>query len=314
VAATTPTGPTAAPVKQSDFPQKGKAITMIVSAGAGAADTCARLMAAEMEKLLETPLAVVNKPGAGWQVGLTELANAKPDGYTIGMTILPQVPTIYMDAERKAVFNRKSFQTLGNMVVDPNLIAVKPDSPYKDIKDLIEAAKANPRTIKGSTTGILSDDHISMLKLEQVTGAKLAPVHFTSGADAVNALLGGHVDAFFGNVGDFVSHFKSGTVRILGIFDKAESKYYPGVKTMEAQGYKLYAASSRGFSAPAGTPKEITDALAAAIKKGMDAQELKTRADQAGFVLQYMSPQDLDSYWAGMEDELKPLMPMAREQ
>ncbi|MHB1161098.1 MAG: Bug family tripartite tricarboxylate transporter substrate binding protein, partial [Chloroflexota bacterium] len=122
---------------------------MIVPADAGGAtDIGYRLLAPRMEKYLGTTVEVVNKPGAGTQVGVTELSKAKPDGYTIGVTLIPQTPTIYMDPERKAVFNRESFAPIGLHVFDPGLIAVAPDSKYKTLKDVVDDAKANPEKVK----------------------------------------------------------------------------------------------------------------------------------------------------------------------
>src|SRR5665647_1207380 len=148
---------TAAPAAaKSTFPEKGKTITIIVPVNAGGgSDVSTRLMLPALEKILGTSVQVENKPGAGQQLGHTEFSKSKPDGYTIGMTNLPTTLTTYLDKERQAVYNRKTFQTIAAPVMDPGAIFVKADSPYKTLKDLVDAAKAKPSTIKGSTTGIL---------------------------------------------------------------------------------------------------------------------------------------------------------------
>src|SRR5512138_9391 len=229
------------PAPAAEFPAKGKSITMILGTSAGGStDVGARILPAVMEKDLPgTRIQVENKPGAGWQIGLTALARSKPDGYTIGFTILPQTITNYLDPERKAVFNRKSFQTLGMQVVDPGVIAVKASSPYKTLQDVLDAAKANPGKVKASATGILGDDHLAILQLQRQTGIKFAIVQFDGSAPSMTALLGGHTDVYFGNVGDTVPQFKAGEVRILALMDDQESPLVPGVKTTFAQGIKL---------------------------------------------------------------------------
>jgi tripartite-type tricarboxylate transporter receptor subunit TctC len=301
----------------ADFPAKGKSVSIILGTSAGGStDVGARILAAALEKDLAatgTRFQVENKPGAGWQIGLTALARSRTDGYTIGFTILPQTITNYLDPERQAVFERKSFQPLGMQVVDPGVIAVKASSPYKTLKDVIDAAKANPGKLKASSTGILSDDHLAILQLGKLTGAKFAIVQFDGSAKAMTALLGGHTDVYFGNIGDTFPQAKAGEVRVLGVMDDDESKFLPG-KTTFSQGIKLESSSSRGLSAPAGTPKEIVDFLAAAIKKAIADPEHMKKMEEQGLTVRYMDPARMEKYWSEMEEQIKPLMGMAKEK
>ncbi len=291
----------------AEFPVKGKPINIIVGAAAGGPnDVAARLLAPLMEKQLGTPVQVINRPGAGWQVGTTELTRSKPDGYTIGYAPLPSIIMLYLDPDRKAVFGRKDFQMLAMHVVDPGAIAVRTDSPYKSVKDLVEAAKANPGKITISHTGIMGDDHLAILQFEKLTGASFAVVGFDSSTGAQTALLGGHIDVAFDNVGTFPSHVKAGTMRVLGIMDKEETRYYPGVKTFEAQGYKLYSSSARTIVMPAGAPKEVIALLSGAIKKAMDDPEHQKKLDEMAFPLRYMGPEETTAFWDQMEAQLKP--------
>ncbi len=300
----------------ADFPAKGKSISMILGTSAGGStDVGARILAAIMEKDMPgNRIQVENKPGAGWQIGLTALARSRPDGYTIGFTILPQTITIYLDPERKAVFTRKSFQPLGMQVVDPGVIAVKASSPYKTVKDVIDAAKATPSRIKASATGILGDDHLAILQFEKLTGTKFATVQFDGSAPSMTALLGGHTDVYFGNIGDTVPQFKAGEIRILGVMDDEASTLVPGVKTMTEMGIKLISSSSRGLSAPAGTPKEMVAFFAGAIKKALgDSEHAKKMAEQ-GLTVRYMDPAKMEAYWVEMEEQVKPLMSIAKQK
>jgi tripartite-type tricarboxylate transporter receptor subunit TctC len=301
----------------ADFPAKGKSLTMILGTSAGGStDVGARILAAAMEKNLAatgTRIQVENKPGAGWQIGLTALARSRPDGYTIGFTILPQTITNYLDPERQAVFSRKSFQPLGMQVVDPGVIAVKASSPLKSLKDLVDAAKANPAKLKASSTGILSDDHLAILQFQKLTDTKLAIVQFDGSSKAMTALLGGHTDVYFGNVGDTFPQAKAGEVRVLGVMDDDENKFLPG-KTTFSQGIKLESSSSRGLSAPAGVPKELVDILAAAIKNAIADPEHMKKMEEQGLTVRYMEPARMDKYWAEMEEQIKPLMSIAKEK
>jgi len=296
------------------FPQKGKAIQLMVHFTAGgSSDVGARLLASGLEKELGTSVVIVNKPGANSQIGMTALAQARPDGYTFGTTNFPVAVTTYLEPERKAVYNRQSFQPLALHVADPNLFAVKANSPYKTLKDLVEAAKAKPNTITISS-GVLNDDQIAILLLQKLSGAKFAQVSYTSGgAPAVTALLGGKIDVYCGNVGDLLGQYKSGEVRILGIMDDVETPFYPGIKTFAAQGYRVISSSSRGFSAPAKIPKDVVNVLSGAIKKVVASEEHKKKMADMGLTLKYMDPAQYAKFWEEFETTVKDLMALAKE-
>jgi len=303
------------PAGAADFPQKGKAIQILVGfAAGGSSDAGARILASGMEKELGTSVVVVNKPGASSQIAYTTLTQAKPDGYTIGNTNFPSAVVSYLDPARKATYTRKDFDLLALHVIDPGLIAVKKDSPFKTVKDVVEAAKGNPKKLRISTTGIQSDEAFGILQFQKMTGAQFALVHFSQGiAPAMTAFLGGKIDVFCGNVGDLLSQFKSGEVRILGIMDDQQSPFYPGVKTFEEQGYKLYSSSSRGFAAPAGTPKEVVNTLSEAIKKAVATEDHKKRMADMGLTIRYMDSAGYTKYWGEYETMLKELLPLTKE-
>jgi tripartite-type tricarboxylate transporter receptor subunit TctC len=298
----------------ADFPAKGRSISMMVTSPAGGStDIGARLLAPIMEKGMPgSRVQVENKPGAGGQIGTTALALARPDGYTIGFIILPQAITMYLDPERKAVFTRKSFQPLGMHVVDPCVIAVKANSPYKTLRDLLDAAKAKPATLKASATGINGDDHLALLLVEKLANVQFATVQFDGSAPSMTALLGGHTDVYFGNIGDTVTQFKAGEIRILGLMDDEENKLIPGVKTMASMGIKLIMSASRGLVAPAGIPKEIVDFYADAIKKALATDEHAKKTEVQGLTIRYMDPVKFEAHWTGIEEQVKPLMSIAK--
>jgi tripartite-type tricarboxylate transporter receptor subunit TctC len=308
-----PIGPS--PSWAAEFPQKGKAIQILVGfAAGGSSDVGARILASGLEKELGTPVVVVNKPGASGQIAYTALTQSKPDGYTIGNTNFPSSVVTYLDPARKATYTRKDFELLALHVIDPGLIAVKKDSPFKTLKDVVEAAKANPKKLRISTTGIQSDEAFGILQFQKMTGAQFALVHFSQGiAPAMTAFLGGKIDLFCGNVGDLLSQFKSGEVRILGIMDDEMSPFYPGVKTFEEQGYKLYSSSSRGFAAPAGTPKEAVGILSGAIRKVVATEDHKKRMADMGLTIRYLDPAQYAKYWNEYEATLKELLPLTKE-
>jgi len=307
--------PAAAPAKKVDYPQKGKLITMIEPhAAGGATDRAARVLAPLMEKELGTPIQIVNRPGAATQVGTAALAASKPDGYTVGYVILPNAITAYLDPERKATFTRKSFAPIAVHFGQPYLMAVLTDSPYKTMKDLVDAAKAKPESIKIGTTGIMGVGHLTILGLEKAAGAKFAAVHFDGAGPEGVALLGGHIDVATLGVVEVLPYFKAGKVRILGIADKRESSYFPGAKTMESQGYKVYFSTVAGIVAPAGTPREIVNVASGAIKRAMETEEHKKRMEEMACPATFMDPDEFAATWAAAEEQLRPLMEAAKQK
>jgi tripartite-type tricarboxylate transporter receptor subunit TctC len=296
--------PAAAP--GAGFPEKGRPVTHIVAyPPGGGTDVTARLLAPLLEKELGTTVQVLNKPGAGGQVGFTELSRSRPDGYTIGNLILPTVITTYLDPQRKAVFGRKSFQLLALQDNDPGVIAVKADGPYKNLKDLIDAAKAKPGTIRTTTSGILSDDHIAAMITEEVAGVKFAIVHFDGSAPGRTAVLGGHVEAFYGNVSEMEAQVRSGEMRLLAVMDRQRTKFYPDLKTAEEQGYKIYSGVHRGIGMPAGAPKEVVDVLAGALAKVIPSEEFRGRMEKLTYAPMYMDPQKYATFWGDYEAQAK---------
>ena len=299
----------AAAAKKIEFPEKGRTITFIINqTPGGPTDAAFRVLAAAMEKDLGAPIAVVNKTGATGQVGTTELVRSKPDGYTIGNTNLPSTINNYLEPDRKAVFGRKDLQQVANQVVDPETLNVKADSPLKSLKDLVEAAKANPGGVKVGTSGTLGNDHMAAMLFQKAAGIRFSLVHFDGGGPGMNALLGGHIDVLSSTAGTPTAHFKSGAIRYLAIMEKEPSPLFPGVTTYESQGYPLYFASSRGITVRAGTPPEVVEILANAVKRAMENDAVKQRMESLGLVQRYMGPAEYTKYWDEFEAQTKPLL------
>ena len=287
---------------------------MIPWPAGGTTDIGGRIIAAAAEKVLGQPIAVLNKPGASGQVGWTELAMQKPDGYYIGMINLPLLNTAILDPERKATFNIDSFIPIMNQVVDPGVLFVKPDSPYKSLKDIVEDAKKNPDKIKCGTSGFLSDDHLAILMLEKAAGIKLAPVHFDGDPPKLTALLGGHIDVAWLNVGGFVPNVKSGEVRAIAVLDKERSKFLPDVPTSVEQGYPtVINVVTRGIAVPKGVPQPIVKVLEDALVKAAKSPEHVEKMEAGGYVVKIMVGDEYLKHYNEVHEQTKLLMPLAQQ-
>ena len=300
----------------SDFPKKGKSIDLVVAFGSGGAvDTAARLIQPVLEKELGTNVEVINKPGAGGQIGYTQLTSAKPDGYTIGATGSPSVVVSPLDPARGAKYTRSSFQPLGRQVIDPAVIAVQPDSPYKTLKELLDAAKAKPKSMTASTTGLQTGEHFAMAQIQETTGAEFAPVHFSEGASqATTAFLGKHVDILVANVSDVTDLTKQNKARVLGIMTAERSPSLPDVPTFKESGYEVEAGTARGYSAPAGLPADVAKKLEAALQKAIEDPEVVKKMNELGLQTSYLSGKDYETFWAGQEADFKKVLPMVQKK
>lgn len=298
--------------KPANYPTKPVQVIVPWNAG-GSTDVGFRMVTPVMEKIIGQQVQIVNKPGAGSQVGITELAMAKNDGYTIGNVSAPATQTIYLDPERQAAFQWDDFAPLALHVFDPGAIAVKADSKYQTLKDLVDDAKANPENVTASTTGVMGDDHLAILMLAEATGSEFGIVHFNGSAESTTALLGGHTDVAFNNVGDFANKVKDGTMRMLAVMDTKRSEFMPDVPTVEeAIGVKLISSSSRGVAAPAGTPDEIVNYLSDAWRQAMEDPDVSKRMAESGFEQRYMNPKEFGDYWLEVEETVKRLLPAAK--
>ena len=269
----------------ADFPTKP--ITLLVPTGAGGpTDVGARILAAVAEKKIGQPIVVINKVGAGQQIGNTELARAKPDGYFIGCLGIPQLNTMILDPDRKAVFNIDSFTPIINQVTDPGLIWVKADSPYKTLKDVIDDAKKRPGVVRASTTAILGDDHLAILMVEEAAGINFRIVHFNSSPEQITATLGGNVDVSFDNVGADATLEKAGKIRGLAVMDPSRSSFMPHVPTTVELGYpSVISNSSRGIMGPKGIPEPIVKRLQEVFLEAMKDPEYIEKMNKASLIM-----------------------------
>jgi len=280
------------------FPSRPINLIVAFPAG-GSTDIGARIVASIAEKAMKQPIVVVNKEGAGGQIGWTELARAKADGYTIGYVNLPATHTVVLDPARKAIYGLDSLVPVINQVLDPGIVWVRADSPFKTFKDLLDAAKEKPGTIRAATTGILSDDHLAILMTEEAfPGASFRIVHLAGGANQLKEVLAGNIDVAFDNVGSVVKQIKAGQLRGLVVLDTQRSKFLPDVPTSVELGYKtIISSSTRGIAVPKGTPADVVKALADAFKTAMADPEHVGKLEEQGLAIKIMTGEEYAKYY-----------------
>ena len=296
-----------------DYPTKPIILQVPWPAG-GSTDVGARIVASIAEKKMGQPIVVTNRVGAGSQIGLTETARQKPDGYFLGFASLPALNTIILDPERKALFSLNSLVFIINQVIDPGIIWAKGDSPYKTLKDLLDDARKRPGEIRAATTGILGDDHLAILMLEEAAKVKFRIVHFDGGAQVFTATLGGQVDVAFGNVGDIGPKLKGTPFRILMVMDPQRSKFIPDVPTTAELGFpKIISSSSRGMFGPAGIPAPILKKLQTVFLEAMKDPEHLEKMDKAGLAVKPLVGEEYKKYVYDLQERIAPLVEIARQ-
>ncbi len=279
-----------------DYPNKPITLQVPYPPG-GSTDVGARIVAAIAEKMFGQPVVVVNKGGAGGQLGWTELSKQKPDGYYLGMISMPHMLTAILDPERKSTFKAEDITPIISQALDPTTISVRPES-WKTLKELIDDAKKRPGQITAGIVGYLQDDEIGYLQFAEATGVKLRLVYFDGAAPAITALLGKHVDVLFCTVADNYNQYKAGKIRLLTIMDKERTKFYPELQTTAELGYPtVLSASTRGMGAPKGVPQPILKKIEDTFKKAMESKEHLDKLEAAAQPVKIMVGEEFNKYY-----------------
>ncbi len=292
---------------QAQYPERN--ITLIVPYGpGGGTDITARMLARDLEAALGRPVTVENRAGGGGWVGWGALALAKPDGYTIGYLNVPSMYAGYLDKQYKRTETLDSFTPLMNHVLDYNVWAVKADSPFKSVKDVVEAAKKAPDTLTVSAFGAGSDDHLAILSMETENKIKMITVHHKSTAEAKTQALGGHIHVLGANISEVAEEAKAGTIRILGVMSPERSRFLPDAPTFKEQGFNQNWSVSRGIAAPAGLPKDVEAKLVAALEKTLSSKEHQDKAASLSLEPRVIKGADYVKFLKDNEGSTKTLM------
>ncbi|HSR13872.1 MAG TPA: tripartite tricarboxylate transporter substrate binding protein, partial [Thermodesulfobacteriota bacterium] len=223
--------------------------------------------------------------------------------------------TVILDPDRKATFGIDSFTPVINQVLDPGVMYVKSDSANKSLKDLLNEAKKRPGEVRAGTTGILGDDHLAILMMEEAAKVKFRIVHFEGDAPQLTALLGGQIDVAFLNVGGITPRVRAGDIRALVVMDQEKSKFYPDVPSTVELGYPtVISSSTRGIAGPKGLPEAIVKRLQASFKKAMEDPDHVSKMDKAGLAIKIMVGDDYTKYMMTLHEKLKPLVERARKE
>ena len=288
----------------AQYPQRP--VQLIVPWGAGGGtDATARIIATLLEKELKQPFNVVNRTGGSGVVGHDAIAKAAPDGYTIGLIT---VEITMMHHVGLTQLKHTDYTPIGLVNADPAAINVRADSPYKTVKDLLQAIKANPGKFKASGTGQGGIWHLAiagLLKEQGIDPNALPWVPSNGAAPGMQDMVAGGVEVVPCSIPEARPMIDAGKARALVIMDANPPALYPNVPTLKKElGSNWQIAAWRVIAAPKGIPAEAQKTLTTALKKVYDSKDYKEFMASRGFGVVWADPQETAKFMAASDANL----------
>ena len=265
----------------------------------GSADLTARPFAPALERVLKQPVVVVNKPGGGGAVGTQSVAVASPDGYTLLLTVfsISTIPEADRVAGRTPTFTRDQFVPIARLNADPTLVIVRPDTPWKSVKELVEDAKKRPNEILYASAGHFTVSHMAVEIFMQVAGIKLRHLPTTGGGPAMAALLGGHAPLSALSTGAVTPQAKAGKLRVLANSGATRLAAFPEVPTLKELGYDVEVYLWNGLFAPKDVPAHVLKTLRSAVQQAVQDPEFTKAAEKMQMPPAYLDAVEFQAWW-----------------
>src|SRR5450432_284504 len=281
----------------ADFPDH--AITMIVPfPPGGVADTVARPIAEAMGRELGQPVIIENKAGAGGGIGMAQVAKAKPDGYTVllslsSYTVMPEADKIL---GRAPLYQLDQLKPIARFTADPTVFVVRADAPWKTWAEFAAAARANPGKYTFGSSGNYGTMHVPMEMLLAASGLKMTHVPYTGAGPAIVGLLGGSIDAVATGPATIVQQVNSGKLRALAQWGNGRLVALPEVPTFHELGTNVDYAQWSGLFVPSGTPEPVVKRLRDAARAAANDERVKQVMVTAGSPIQYLDMPEFQRY------------------
>jgi tripartite-type tricarboxylate transporter receptor subunit TctC len=262
----------------------------------GSSDSAARVVAQQLTERLGQPVVVDNKPGASGNLGTSEVARAKPDGYTLLLSSGPFSinPSLYRNLPFDTL---RDFAPVTQIAATPSVLVVHPSFPAQTLQEFIAAAKDKSKSLDFASPGNGTAQHLSMELLKKKADLSLTHIAYRGGAPALNDLLGGHVKVMLSGIPEVMPHIQAGTLRPLAISTAKRSEQLPNVPTlMEAGLADGELAGWNGLHVPAGTPAEIIDRLGNETREALKKPDVLQRLKALGFEIRGTSTREFGAF------------------
>jgi putative tricarboxylic transport membrane protein len=237
---------------------------LCLSVAGSSLDVMARAVGKELGDELKQAIVVDDKPGGTGAVGMATAKNLPADGYTL---VTATGSTSFMMADPKSAYKPEDFVFLRGLQAEPSAVAVPRDSPYRTLKDLVEALRITPEKVSVGGFAVAGFHQYVYYRLQQAAGFKNVWIPFDGGNQAVTALLGQHIQAAIITPSSAIPQLQAGNIRLLGISTAKRDTYFPDVPTFKEQGYDVVEMLWRGVMVKAGTPPEVMNTLNAAFDR-----------------------------------------------
>ncbi|MEW8960076.1 MAG: tripartite tricarboxylate transporter substrate binding protein [Moorella sp. (in: firmicutes)] len=275
----------------------------------GGSDQLSQLVQPFLEKILKQQFVNEYKPGASGAIACKEVMLSKPDGYTL-TTLMAPTTILTALINPNAGYSMDGFVPIANIIFDPGVLLVSPDSKFQTIQDLLDYARKNPGQLKLADNGIGGDDWYNTTMIEKIAGLKFNHIPFEGDGPACQAAAGGHVDAASSNISIAAPLIKGGKLKALAVYTEERLSLIPETPTLKESGIDFVEGSYRGYMAPKGTPQEIIDILADGMEKVINDPTFKKACDDVNLQIKFMRG---DAYKSFVDNKVKVLQQVVAE-
>jgi tripartite-type tricarboxylate transporter receptor subunit TctC len=283
---------------QDKYPSKPITLLLGYPPG-GSTDTTSRALAPVLERILGQPVVIQNRPGAAALVGTMQVADAKPDGYTITvattqLSLLPAVDEVFA---RPPSFKRDQFAPIALVSADPSMLFVNASQPWKTFQELVDDAKKRPGQIVYSSGGLYGTTHLAIEIVLKATGTRMRHLPTAGGGPALTAALGNHAALLAAHPAVGGPQVRAGTLRPLGTLGSKRVASFPDVPTLKELGYDAQYYQWNGVFTQAKVPEPIITILRNAVAKAVKDPEFIKSMEKVGSGIDYLDRDEFRPWW-----------------
>lgn len=279
---------------QANYPNKTVKMIVPLTPGSGA-DIAGRIVAKNLSESWKQPVIIENRPGAGGLVGTGVVVNSDPDGYTLLVQSASYAanPAIY----KKLPYDLKSLKDVNILGTSPYALVVSAESPYKSLKDLVNAAKSKPEIIPFASAGVGSSTHLAAEYFNQTMGIKMLHVPFKGSPEAIQETIAGRTAYYMAPLQTAIAQIQGGKVRALGVTSATRAEAAPEIPTIAEQGFQNFEIGLWvGVWAPSATPAGVLQKINTDINRALQDSDVKSAYAKAGITIKPMNLAETEKF------------------